>query len=1070
MSSQNFPSSIIQGQDPRLNAQLAEARAQFNKQYNPWVRNASWPAIPAIANGEQVVYCVVAVYPGDHYLALNVSGNYTVDWGDGSAAQNVAATVQANKKYTYATLAGAQNADGYKTVLLKITPQAGQSLTSINFNLLPVIAGISTIPAGDTNLLEVTASVPNMTGLTSNVFKIATMSPAINSNMLERFNLVASALTSYRQFFYNLYNLQSYELNTSAVLTDCVSTFNNCQNLLYASWFDTSKVTSFGNIFYGCTSLLSCAKFDTSAATDVSYFFQSCISLLYAPLSNFPLVLTAPYMYSQCSSMLWVPNLYMPLMTNGTSLLGGCFSLQYAPAFNFPSCINATTMLSSCTSLKEIPNVGMNVNSKKVVLSSFANNCVSVTESRFVVRPNHYQTDNLYYGCIALRTIGSVDLTGSITASNMFYNCYSLTSITLLNTGNVQTWNNAFSRCFNLQTVYGLTLRSSTDISSLFNTCWNLRFVEVLEGGQTTYLQPIGSQPSDVLCTQDGLNVYVTNSGAATLSIFFRNPDGSVRGNTTIATGTTPRYIAISPDGLSLYVANNGSNNISVYTRDATGWLTSNGTVATGNTPMAMAISDDGAFLYVGNQGSTTISQFARNTTTGVLTPLATPTVAAPSSPSEIKLSPDQAFLYILSTSNQTLRTYTRDTTTGQLTQLGTDLAHNAGAAMKFVMSNDGAFIYLPNYNGANSSSIITLTRNTTTGVVAYSAALSLFGLNFAPQSLALSKDGTSLYAISALKAICQIDVNTATGALTYVQSNASNQAASGWTGMSLSPDDKNLYTVSNTESWLWNYNRDTATGKLSGMPGSSTVANLFNQGTYAPIPAIPAINANYASANGNMFANNKNMTFNYSVGHRINMSVSGSKMGAEALKLLMDNLATPATTQTITVSGTPGADTARSLAGTTTAGSNVIAMANTTNILVGDLITAGAGTGLVTARAVTFSAATSTVNYVAHGLPDGKPVSFPTVVTTPNLSLYNIYYVVNATADTFQLAYTQGGTPIAFSLDGTGTMLVPQYVTAVTTNSSITLDAPCSASGATTIGARTLNVAPAIMKRWSIG
>lgn len=61
-------------------------------------------------------------------------------------------------------------------------------------------------------------------------------------------------------------------------------------------------------------------------------------------------------------------------------------------------------------------------------------------------------------------------------------------------------------------------------------------------------------------------------------------------------------------------------------------------------------------------------------------------------------------------------------------------------------------------------------------------------------------------------------------------------------------------------------------------------------------------------------------------------------------------------------------------------------------------------------------------VSWTAHGLPDGTPVFFTTTGALPTgLTPSTTYYVVNATADTFSVAATPGGTPIDTSAAGNG-------------------------------------------------
>ena len=80
----------------------------------------------------------------------------------------------------------------------------------------------------------------------------------------------------------------------------------------------------------------------------------------------------------------------------------------------------------------------------------------------------------------------------------------------------------------------------------------------------------------------------------------------------------------------------------------------------------------------------------------------------------------------------------------------------------------------------------------------------------------------------------------------------------------------------------------------------------------------------------------------------------------------------------------------------------------------------------------VTFTAATSTVNRTAHGLSNGAIVRFYNIVTTTGIVSKARYFVINATANTFQIATTASGSPVTFSGNGSATLL-PYKVAVVT-------------------------------------
>ena len=72
----------------------------------------------------------------------------------------------------------------------------------------------------------------------------------------------------------------------------------------------------------------------------------------------------------------------------------------------------------------------------------------------------------------------------------------------------------------------------------------------------------------------------------------------------------------------------------------------------------------------------------------------------------------------------------------------------------------------------------------------------------------------------------------------------------------------------------------------------------------------------------------------------------------------------------------------------------------------------------------VTFTASTNTVNRINHGHTNGMFITFAEVVTTPEINRNRTYWVVNATTNTFQISTTKNGTPLDFTVDGSGKIL----------------------------------------------
>lgn len=80
----------------------------------------------------------------------------------------------------------------------------------------------------------------------------------------------------------------------------------------------------------------------------------------------------------------------------------------------------------------------------------------------------------------------------------------------------------------------------------------------------------------------------------------------------------------------------------------------------------------------------------------------------------------------------------------------------------------------------------------------------------------------------------------------------------------------------------------------------------------------------------------------------------------------------------------------------------------------------------------VTFTASTDLVNRTAHGYTNGMLVQFYNIVTTTGIVEAQYYYVINATANTFQISSIAGGTAINLVGDGSATLL-PYRIATVT-------------------------------------
>jgi len=158
-------------------------------------RPTGWVTLPSVTAGSQQAVGAFAVFDNEsNVCALQVQGAYNVDWGDGTTGAYASSAV-ATKRYDQTTYAGLTSdvVRGYKTVLIKITPQAGQNLTYLDFVATPTgITGWRS--TSSSNWLDIKMSAPNLVTLVVSRWYVT----SISNRMLETFEFIGTApITSF---------------------------------------------------------------------------------------------------------------------------------------------------------------------------------------------------------------------------------------------------------------------------------------------------------------------------------------------------------------------------------------------------------------------------------------------------------------------------------------------------------------------------------------------------------------------------------------------------------------------------------------------------------------------------------------------------------------------------------------------------------------------------------------------------------------------------------------------------------------------------------------------------------
>jgi DNA-binding beta-propeller fold protein YncE len=347
---------------------------------------------------------------------------------------------------------------------------------------------------------------------------------------------------------------------------------------------------------------------------------------------------------------------------------------------------------------------------------------------------------------------------------------------------------------------------------------------------------------------------------------------------------TSPEDIAVSPDGRHVYVAAYGSHAIAAFARNRrTGSLEQlpgrRGCIHHRNRsggctvvralggPIALTISPDGRNVYVASAGSDAVSTFSRNRRTGALSQAAGVKGCisarpgddclvgrALNEPTSLAVSPDGARVYVAGRrfpSGIAILTRGSD---GSLTQAGGAagcVTHRGGfecasaraisAPEEVAVSPDSRHVLVA---GMRSDAVAVLTSGPgglsqadgAAGCIAIRTTEGCARGNTlrGPVDLAMSPDGRFVYTASSIAdGIAVLRRDRGTGALTQRSGRSGCLSQEGGGGrcrvgraldevwsVAVSPDGRNVYSVSSKINMLGAIARELTTGRLAQLPG----------------------------------------------------------------------------------------------------------------------------------------------------------------------------------------------------------------------------------------------------------
>jgi surface protein len=486
----------------------------------PWSRNPSWPACEA-NSGDNRVRGLYAVWPdGGNFIAMNVAGAYTVDYGDGTTTSYTSGA-QANYEYSYSDtdLVGTEApvtftdtgdlvsrtahgyTDGMQVRFFNITTttgivngqfyfvinatantfqvaatSGGSALALTNDGtgqLLPYrIATVTITPQGGATLTNINLFVKhNQSGL-ANGYVTGWLDLAYAASTITTLTLGSSATTVRHNY------IERVRLNELGSITSFSALFRNLrelQNVEIASTITT--VLNMSNMFNSCFSLQTVPLFNTAAATNMNQMFENNSSLQTAPLFDTAAVTSMIQMFNGCRSLQTAPLFNTTAVTNMSSMFNGCSSLQAVPLFNTVAVTNMSSMFNSCSSLQAVPLF----NTVAVIdMSSMFSNCSSLQTVPLFDTAAVTNMSSMFLSCSSLQTVPLFNTAAVLNMSSMFNSCSSLQAVPLFNTVAVTDMSSMFNGCPSLQTVPLFNTAAVTNMSSMFSNCNSLAAIPAL--------------------------------------------------------------------------------------------------------------------------------------------------------------------------------------------------------------------------------------------------------------------------------------------------------------------------------------------------------------------------------------------------------------------------------------------------------------------------------------------------------------------------------------------------------------------------------------------------------------
>ena len=376
-----------------------------------YTRPSDWLTMPTIASSAQTFVGLFAVNNHDsNYVAVKAvtsTGNYQVNWGDGTVTTH-ASNTQAEYLYTYSAIGDSTLCSrGYKQVLITVTPVTG-NITTFLTNLTHSAVGTYKM----VTWLEQVINLPYLAYGSS--LAIAPTVGNQKSNWLEKVTISSIGSLWFNSLFRGLTGLKQVNITANAAsVTDAFAMFAGCTSLISVNLFNTSNVTNAQQMFDGCSSLEQIPNFNFSKVTQGGSMFQNCYKIKTIPALDMRLCPDFGYMFYNCYSLTEIGLMDTRSATSFNNFAYICTKLRTVANLNMSKATSATNAFAQCPSLDNFPAITLGTASCN--LTQFFNGSSMLKKVGDMDVSKAVNFTNFFGGNQSLRTMPALNLNAATT-------------------------------------------------------------------------------------------------------------------------------------------------------------------------------------------------------------------------------------------------------------------------------------------------------------------------------------------------------------------------------------------------------------------------------------------------------------------------------------------------------------------------------------------------------------------------------------------------------------------------------------------------------------------------------